>query len=612
MTSTRVERRLAAILSADMVGYSRLMEVDEAGTIARHAIHRSELIDPKIATYNGRIVKTTGDGMLVEFASAVDAVECAVDIQQAMSEREVDQSEEQRIQFRIGINVGDIVIDGADILGDSVNIASRLEGLAEAGSICISDNVMRQVQGKLDAAFDDAGSQKVKNITQAIHVWRWTGAVAVSDAAMSMPESAAEDGVENGAEIGLDGSVDLSLKALINSIKQPTLAVLPFLNMSRNEDLEFFCDGLTESLITDISRGLRIDVAARNSSFAFKSQSVDIRAAAAKLGVQYLIEGSVQAMGSRMRINVQLIDSTSGDHIWADRFDRSTDDLFAAQDELCSKIVIETDAGISFGEAARTLLGRSYSADAIQHARRAIHAYSQYDKQGFIKAQREADIAASIDPDLIVGLTFAVASRAQLVLHGWTSDRDALLENALEICEEALRRHPDAAGIYSNRGMIYLANRAFDLSISDTEHGLELLPGVGPTHHIHARALLAKGRFDEAFRAATTAIRLQPNVFPYFVLTLGFVCLLSNRHADAVLVLRKFRELAPHLTHGIAMLAAALSANGQQDEASNVVAAVMKIDPNLTIDDALRPYPIQDRVHGDKLAGYLMAAGLPN
>lgn len=604
MTSTRVERRLAAILSADMVGYSRLMEVDEAGTIARHAIHRSELIDPKITTYNGRIVKTTGDGMLVEFASAVDAVECAVDIQKAMSESEADRSEEQRIQFRIGINVGDIVIDGADILGDSVNIASRLEGLAEAGSICISDNVMRQVQGKLDAAFDDAGSQKVKNITQAIHVWRWTGAVAGADAAMSRPESATENGA--------DGSIDLSLKGLINSIKQPTLAVLPFLNMSRNEDLEFFSDGLTESLITDISRGPRIDVAARNSSFAFKGQSVDIRAAAATLGVQYLIEGSVQAMGSRMRINAQLIDSTSGDHIWADRFDRSTDDLFAAQDELCSRIVIETDAAISYGEAARTLLGRSYNEDAIQHARRAIHAYSQFDKEGFIKAQREADIAVSIDPDIHVGLTFAVASRVQLVLHGWTSDRDALIEKASGICEEVLRRHPDAAGIYSNRGMIYLANREFDLSISDTEHGLELLPGVGPTNHIHARALLAKGRFDEAFRAATTAIRLQPNVFPSFVLTLGFVCLLSNRHADAVLVLRKFRELAPHLTHGIAMLAAALSANGQQDEASNVVAAVMKIDPNLTIDDALRPYPIEDRVHSDKLAGYLMDAGLPN
>ena len=562
MTSTRVERRLAAILSADMVGYSRLMEADEAGTIKRHAIHRSELIDPKISAYNGRIVKTTGDGILVEFASAVDAVECAVDIQQAMGEREADQSDGQRIQFRIGINVGDIVIDGDDILGDGVNVAARLEGLAEAGSICISDDVMRQVQGKLDAAFDDAGSQKVKNITHAIHVWRWAG--AASSASVHTPES----------------DMDFSLKALIDAIKQPTLAVLPFLNMSRNEDLEFFCDGLTESLITDLSRALRLSVAARNSSFAFKGQTVDIRAAAAKLGVRYLIEGSVQAMGSRMRVNVQLIDSTTGDHVWADRFDRSMDDLFAAQDELCSIILFETDAAISFGEAARFQKQQSHGEEALLHVRRAIHHYSQHDRQGMIKAQREADIATSIDPDLLVGPTFAVAARAQLVLHGWTADRDALIEDALKICDETIGRHPDAAGIYSNRGMIYLAKREFELSIADTERGVELLPGVGPTNHIHARALIAKGRFDEAFRAATTAIRLQPNVFPYFLLTLGYACLLGNRHADAVLVLRKFCELAPHLTHGIAMLAAALSANGQRDEAGNVAVAVMKIDQN--------------------------------
>lgn len=605
MASKRVERRLAAILSADMVGYSRLMEADEAGTIARHGAHRSELIDPKITAYNGRIVKTTGDGMLVEFGSAVDAVECAVDIQRAMGEGQAEQREEQRIQYRIGINVGDIVIDGDDILGDGVNIAARLEGLAEPGSICISDDVMRQVRGKLDAAFDDGGSQKVKNITQAIHVWRWAGL------AKSAVASATAYTAESVAENAADGNMDMSLKSLIDAIEPPTLAVLPFLNMSRNEDLEFFCDGLTESLITDLSRSLRIAVSARNSSFAFKGQTVDIREAAAKLGVRYLIEGSVQAMGARMRVNVQLIDSTTGDHIWADRFDRTMDDLFAAQDELCSLILFETDAAISFGEIARTMKAQSGNEDVLRHVRRAIHHYSQYDQQGFISAQREADIANSIDPDLVIGATFAVAARAQLVLHGWTADSHALIEEALKICGEAIARNPKAVGIFANRGMIYLANRAFDLAIADTEHAVELFPGVGPAQHSHARALIAKGRFDEAFRAATMAIRLQPNVFPYFLLTLGYACLLGNRHADAVLVLRKFRELAPHLTHGIAMLAAALSANGQRDEAGNVAVAVMKIDPNLTIGDVLRPYPMQDPAHVDKLAGYLLEAGLP-
>lgn len=381
-----MDRRLAAILYADMVGYSRLVEIDKSGTIARQRAHRKELIDPTIELFKGRIVKTTDDGMLVEFSSTFSAVECAVKIQQAMVEREADRPEKQRIRYRIGLNVGDIVIDGDDILGDSVNIAARLEGLAEAGSICISNDVMRQVRGKLDAAFNDSGNQKVKNIAQNIHVRRWAGAASYE--AASTPKNAK------------DGSLEFTLGSLIASIKQPTLAVLPFLNMSRNEDLEYFCDGLTESLITDLSRALRLSVAARNSSFAFKGQTVDIRDAAAKLGVRYLIEGSVQAMGSRMRINVQLIDSTTGDHIWADRFDRSTDDLFAAQDEVCSAILTATDIAISFGEGAQMLTETSNSEEALQHTRRAIQEFSRLNQQGFVKAQKAADIASSIDPDI--------------------------------------------------------------------------------------------------------------------------------------------------------------------------------------------------------------------
>ena len=381
-----MDRRLAAILYADMVGYSRLVEIDKSGTIARQRAHRKELIDPTIELFKGRIVKTTDDGMLVEFSSTFSAVECAVKIQQAMVEREADRPEKQRIRYRIGLNVGDIVIDGDDILGDSVNIAARLEGLAEAGSICISNDVMRQVRGKLDAAFNDSGNQKVKNIAQNIHVRRWAGAASYE--AASTPKNAK------------DGSLEFTLGSLIASIKQPTLAVLPFLNMSRNEDQEYFCDGLTQSPIIDLSRALRLSVAARNSSFAFKGQTVDIRDGAAKLGVRYLIEGSVQAMGSRMRINVQLIDSTTGDHIWADRFDRSTDDLFAAQDEVCSAILTATDIAISFGEGAQMLTETSNSEEALQHTRRAIQEFSRLNQQGFVKAQKAADIASSIDPDI--------------------------------------------------------------------------------------------------------------------------------------------------------------------------------------------------------------------
>ena len=270
---TRVERRLAAVLAADMVGYSRLMEVDAGGTISCQRDHRNALIDPAIAAFRGRLVKTTGDGMLVEFASAVDTVECAVDMQTRVGEHEADQPDARRIRYRIGINVGDIVIDGDDILGDGINVAACLEGLAGAGSIAISDDVMRQIRGKVAAGFEDAGHHDVKNLSQPLHVWRWS------------ESEAGTVGRDHGGERG-------ALAKLIAGIDRPILAVLPFANRSRNEDLDYFCDGLSENLITDLSRAMRLSVASRNASFSLQGQTLDSRVAGERLAVRYLIEGS--------------------------------------------------------------------------------------------------------------------------------------------------------------------------------------------------------------------------------------------------------------------------------------------------------------------------------
>ncbi len=594
MTVNRIERRLAAILAADMVGYSRLMEVDESGTIVRQRGHRSELIDPAVRAFSGRIVKTTGDGMLVEFASAVDAVDCAVDIQMKVVAREAGQPDEKRIQYRIGINVGDIVIDGDDILGDGINVAARLEGLAAPGSICLSDDVMRQIRGKVEARFEDTGRHKVKNLSQPLHVWRWT-----EGETPAAPPAKHDDAGE-----------DNPLAKLIGDIRQPTIAVLPFTNMSRNEDLDFFCDGLTESLITDISRASRLSVAARNSSFAFKGQTVDVRDAALKLGVRYLIEGSVQAMGTRIRVNAQLIDSTTGDHVWADRFDRSTDDLFAVQDELCVTILVETDAATSAGETARVRDTQTTSTDAVRHMQRAAIFFAQHGHQGFLKAQQEADNAAAIDPDFSSALMYQIAMRAQHVLHGWAADRDAMLDEAMAISESAMSRLPDDPHIKGARGLVHLVKGAFDQAVLDCEAAVNALPNFGAYHDLYARTLIATGRFDEAYRESMAAIKLQPNIYPVYVLSLGVTCLLRGRYDDAVLVLGKYRQLAPSFAQGIAMLAAALSANGQEQEAHRVVDAVMEMDPNITIDDVLRPYPIRNQMHREKLASFLNDAGL--
>ena len=294
------QRRLTVIVSADVVGYSCLMGRDEAGTLRCLNEHRADHIDPPIAKYGGRIVKTTGDGLLLEFPSVVAAVECVVTVQEGMAARNADIKDDEAIRFRIGLHLDDVIVEGDDIFGYGVNIAARLQEIGEAGGVTISSNAHDSVYGRIEAGFVDDGDKELKNIERKIRVWRWR------PEGMLMPANT--DNAANKAK----SSAEFSLKALIDSLQQPTLAVLPFVNMSRDETLDFFCDGLTEGLITDLSRASRLSVAARNSSFKYKGQTVDIQDAALKLGVRYLIEGRVQAMGARIRVNAQLIDSATG------------------------------------------------------------------------------------------------------------------------------------------------------------------------------------------------------------------------------------------------------------------------------------------------------------
>jgi adenylate cyclase len=336
MADARVERRLAAILAADVAGYSRLMGVDEEGTLAALKTLRRELIDPRIAEHHGRIVKTTGDGALVEFASAVDAVRCAIEIQRAMAERNAARPEDRRIEFRIGINVGDIIIDESDIFGDGVNIAARLEGIAEPGGVCMSDDAYRQVRGKIEMVCDDMGLQALKNIAEPMRAWR----VKLGDQSTAT------------AQPGLPASQAPAL-ALPD---KPSIAVLPFQNMSGDHEQDYFCDGMVEEIITALSRIRWLFVLARNSSFTYKGQTVDVKRVGRELGVRYVLEGSVRRAGGRVRITGQLIEAENGAHLWADRFDGSLEDVFDLQDKVASGVagVIEPAAQqtVAFGSKA--------------------------------------------------------------------------------------------------------------------------------------------------------------------------------------------------------------------------------------------------------------------
>ena len=334
-----MERRLAAILAADMVGYSRLMAADEVGTIERQKAHRKALIDPKIAQYGGRIVKTTGDGMLVEFPSVVAAVQCAVDIQRAMPEREPEVPDAKRIRYRIGINLGDIVIDGDDILGDGVNVAARLEGLADPGGTCISGAVYDQVRDRLELPFEDMGDQQVKNIDRPVRAWRWV-------------PSQAEDRTKAGTD---------AAKTLLD---RPAIAVLPFTNTSADPEQEYFSDGLTEDIITALTHWRSFPVIARNSCFAYKNNAVDIKQAARDLGARYVLEGSVRKGGALVRISAQLIDGANGHHLWAERYDRELADIFEIQDDIVQRITALVAPELAKAELKRSTNRRAEDLDA--------------------------------------------------------------------------------------------------------------------------------------------------------------------------------------------------------------------------------------------------------
>ena len=368
MTDARVERRLAAVLAGDVAGYSRLMGADEEGTLARLNDHRREFLDPKVAEHRGRIVKRTGDGVLIEFRSAVDAARCAVEIQRGMAERNASAPQGERIEFRIGIHVGDIIVEEGDIFGDGVNIAARLEGQAEPGGVCISDDAYRQVRGKLDVDFDDLGEQELKNIAQRVRVYRFRHGGTISTAPPALPD-------------------------------KPSIAVLPFQNMSGDTDQDYFADGMVEEIVTGLSRIKWLFVIARNSTFVYKGRSVDIRQVGRELGVRYVLEGSVRKTTGRVRITTQLIDAAKGGHIWAERYDRAVDDIFALQDDITLSTVAAIEPSLWHAEIERAKRKRPENLDAYDLVLRATPLADTGMPEGASQALPFLEKALSIDPE---------------------------------------------------------------------------------------------------------------------------------------------------------------------------------------------------------------------
>jgi adenylate cyclase len=480
-----LERRLAAILAADVVGYTRLMGADEAGTLRRLTELRQEILELLINEHHGRVVKLMGDGLLVEFASVVDALACAVAWQNRVSEQEVATEEDKRLQFRIGINLGDVIVEGEDIHGDGVNVASRLEGLAEPGGIYLSDDAYRQVRGKVEAEFEDLGELALKNVAEPVRVYRV--ATAVSGTASAKPASR-----------------PLSLP------EKPSIAVLPFTNMSGDPEQEFFADGISEDLITALSKIRWFFVIARNSTFTYKGQAVEVTQVARELGVRYVIEGSVRKAGNRVRITAQVVEAASGNHLWAERYDRDLKDIFALQDEMAQTIVGAVEPELSAAEREHAARKPPESLDAWETYQRGLWHLWSFTRDDNAETQRVLRRAQELDPSFATAYAFESYSHYLDAMLGFSEAPDESLAAALTAAKRALALDDKDPVAYFALGRVYMMHGKHDASVVELETAISINPSFAMAYHGLGSALMLSGRLEEAAEALDKAIRLSP------------------------------------------------------------------------------------------------------
>jgi adenylate cyclase len=522
LTEERVERRLAAILAADVAGYSRLMGQDEAGTLGRLRAHRRELIDPKIAEHKGRIVKTTGDGILIEFPSVVEAVACAVAVQRGMAERNAGTPEEQRIVFRVGVNLGDIIIEDNDIHGDGVNLAARLEGLAEPGAICVSAMVHDQVRDKLDLAFHDLGEQTLKNIARPVRLY------AVRP------------------EAGGDLSSAPTAASIARHAVAPRLSivVLPFANLSNDPEQQYFADGMTEDLTTDLSRITGSFVISRNTAFTYRGKSVETRQIGRELGVRYVLEGSVRRSGTQLRINAQLIDAETDAHLWAERFDRDIGDLFALQDEITGRIAITLNLELVKAEALRT----TEHLDALDYILRGRAIGSKPpSRENSAEAIGLYERALALDPHSADALSYLARALAGRVLNGTAVSASVDLTRAQGLAEQALAASPSNWLAHDAKGQVLRAQRRYEEAIPEYEAVLTANRNWVTALHGLAQCKLFTGSIEETLPLVEQAIRVSPRdpgIGPWYH-EIGRVHLLQSCTDEAIVWLEKARSANP-------------------------------------------------------------------
>lgn len=552
-------RKLVAILAADIVGYSALMGADEEATVRQLKGHQAVVL-PMIPAYGGRVIDTAGDGIMAEFASVLNAVRCAIAIQEVMAKRNAAIDPPQQMQFRVGINLGDVIYDETRIYGDGINVAARLEGIAEPGGICISDKVHQEIRGKIDVAVEDIGLQSLKNIAEPVRVHRVAGG-AVPPRPTQKPALTLPD--------------------------KPSIAVLPFDNLSGDATQDYFSDGITEDIITELSRFSELFVIARNSSFQYKGKFPDIRQVGRELGVRYVLEGSIRRAGDRVRITGQLIDATTGGHRWAERYDRELKDVFALQDEVARTIVSILALHVNKAEAERTLLKPPATWQAYDYYMRAVDTlasyWSSFKAEQLYESRRLIERSLSIDPTY----ARAYATLSNTYVTAWVQSLDAeALDRAYQYARTAVQLDPNLPTAHAHLGVVLSYKGQHAESVGEFERAIALNPNF--TDWRFAMGLVRGGESGRAIQVLETHMRLDPFYPPLALGWLGLAHYTLKLYSKALPFLRECVSRAPDMRHSHVWLAANFAQLGQLDEARAEAAEVLRIDPEYTIEGTQR------------------------
>jgi len=626
MAEGGVNRKLAAILAADVVGFSRLMSADEVGALALVTAHLDEVVRPAIDAHQGRIFKTMGDGFLAEFASAVEAVECAVRIQRAMAERANDVTEDRRAIFRIGINLGDVIVQADDVFGDGVNVAARIEALADPGGIFISRSVCDQIAGKCDFPLDDLGKHEVKNIPQPVHVFRVVADPSAAPRKRVVPAPGKKKSrwlaglmtLAIFAVLGLVAvgwfrvtEVETKEERVVALSEVPSIAVLPFTNLSGDKGQEYFSDGMTEDLITDLSKISGLFVIARNSSFQYRNGETEIGKVGRDLGVSHILTGSIRKSGKLIRISAQLIEVASGKHIWAERYDRELSEVFAIQDEVTTKIVDALEVNLTDRENLNLKRPYTTSVEAYDEFLKGRREFSRFSQAGNIASRTFFQKAIQLDPAFADAYAFLAWTYVRGVSFGWYDDPDDSLRSASELARKALSLEQTKSIVYVVVGLVELYQRNHSVAVEALEKSIELNPNHADSYAMLAFILVYAGFPEKCEALIATGMRLNPHHSYMYFNVLGQSLFLMGRYDRAVEVFAKAAARNPEDVQVLTWMAASKARAGRREDAQWDISELLAQDGSITIETIAKRLPFKNPEHRDRVADGLREAGLP-